>query len=249
MVAARIVLGDAGLDLAHHVAAHVGALGEDAAAETREDGDQRGAEAKRHERPDHLVVGRLHPQHPRQNRVVAGHAQQRAAGHEHAGDRARAERHRQALVQALGGGLRRAHVGPHRDQHAGIAGRAREHGADQEAQGGELPDEEEQQTEDDHAHQGDGRVLATKIGGSAFLDGGGDLAHALVACVRLHQRSRLQHAVEDPDHAGQKDPPKIGIGRQSSPYMFVVSGSSTFCTKARRQTRRFAPLRISDYER
>ncbi len=43
---ARIVLGDAGLDLADEVGADVGALGEDAAAETGEDRDQRGAEAR-----------------------------------------------------------------------------------------------------------------------------------------------------------------------------------------------------------
>ena len=43
---ARVVLGDAGLDLAHQVGADVGALGEDAAAQTGEDGDQRTAEAQ-----------------------------------------------------------------------------------------------------------------------------------------------------------------------------------------------------------
>ena len=43
---AGVILGNAGLDLAHHVAADVGALGEDAAAETGEDGDQRSAEAE-----------------------------------------------------------------------------------------------------------------------------------------------------------------------------------------------------------
>ena len=43
---ARIVLGNAGLDLADQVGADVGALGEDAAAETGEDRDQRGAEAQ-----------------------------------------------------------------------------------------------------------------------------------------------------------------------------------------------------------
>ena len=43
---AGVVLGDAGLDLAHQVGAHVGALGEDAAAEPGEDGDQRAAEAQ-----------------------------------------------------------------------------------------------------------------------------------------------------------------------------------------------------------
>ena len=55
---ARIVLGNAGFDLADEVAADVGALGEDAAAETGEDRDQRGAEAERHQRVDHgAVVG------------------------------------------------------------------------------------------------------------------------------------------------------------------------------------------------
>ena len=43
---ARVVLGDAGLDLADDVGADVGALGEDAAAQTGEDGDQRAAEAE-----------------------------------------------------------------------------------------------------------------------------------------------------------------------------------------------------------
>ena len=47
---ARIVLGNAGLDLADEVGADIGALGKDAAAEPREDRDQRGAEAKRHHR-------------------------------------------------------------------------------------------------------------------------------------------------------------------------------------------------------
>jgi hypothetical protein len=43
---ARIVLGDAGFDLAHEVGADVGTLGEDAAAETREDRDQREPNAR-----------------------------------------------------------------------------------------------------------------------------------------------------------------------------------------------------------
>ena len=55
---ARIVLGNAGLDLADEIAADVGALGEDAAAETGEDRDQRGAEAERDERVDR-PCGRL----------------------------------------------------------------------------------------------------------------------------------------------------------------------------------------------
>ena len=53
---ARIVLRDAGLDLADEVAADVGALGEDAAAETGEDRDQRGAEAERDQRVDDFAA-------------------------------------------------------------------------------------------------------------------------------------------------------------------------------------------------
>jgi hypothetical protein len=49
---ARVVLRDAGLDLADQIGADIGALGEDAAAESGEDRDQRGAEAQRHERVD-----------------------------------------------------------------------------------------------------------------------------------------------------------------------------------------------------
>ena len=57
---AGVVLGDSGLDLADQVGADVGGLGEDAAAETREDRDQRGAERQRDERVDHgAVIGRV----------------------------------------------------------------------------------------------------------------------------------------------------------------------------------------------
>ena len=60
---ARIVLGNAGFDLADQVAADIGALGEDAAAETGEDRDQRGAEAERHQRIDDVArsAGRDEP--------------------------------------------------------------------------------------------------------------------------------------------------------------------------------------------
>ena len=49
---AWIVLGNAGLDLADEIGADVGALGEDAAAKTGENRDQRPAEAERHQRVD-----------------------------------------------------------------------------------------------------------------------------------------------------------------------------------------------------
>ena len=100
---AGIVLGNAGLDLAHQVGADVGALGEDAAAETREDRDQRAAEAERDQRLQHaaqlVVAGAGHA--AAQEEVVAGDAQQAEADHQHAGDRARPERDVEAGGQAL----------------------------------------------------------------------------------------------------------------------------------------------------
>ncbi len=45
------------------------------------------------------------------------------------------EREAKTGGEALGRGLRRAHIGAHRHMHADKAGRAREHRADQEADG------------------------------------------------------------------------------------------------------------------
>ena len=46
---ARIILGNAGLDLAHQVGADIGGLGIDAAAKLGKEGDEAGAEAKAHD--------------------------------------------------------------------------------------------------------------------------------------------------------------------------------------------------------
>jgi hypothetical protein len=51
---ARVILRNAGFDLAHQVRADVGALGEDAAAEAREDRDQRTAEGEADQRVQRL---------------------------------------------------------------------------------------------------------------------------------------------------------------------------------------------------
>ncbi len=86
---ARIVLGDAGLDLADEVGADVGALREDAAAEAGEDGDQRAAEAEADQRVDRLLRGLVDPRG--EDPVVGGDADQREPDDEHAGDGAAAE--------------------------------------------------------------------------------------------------------------------------------------------------------------
>ncbi len=102
---ARIVLGDARLDLADEVGADVGGLGEDAAAESREDRDQRAAEAEADERVDGLLLGLVEERG--EDPVVAGDAEQRQADDEHAGDGAAAEGDVERRADAARGPTRR----------------------------------------------------------------------------------------------------------------------------------------------
>ena len=117
---ARVVLGDAGLDLPDEVGADVGGLGVDAAAEPREDGDERAAEGEADQVVDRVVLRDVEPagEHP----VVAGDAEEAEADDEQARDRAGAERHVQRRGQAPLGRLRRADVRAHCDVHADEAG-------------------------------------------------------------------------------------------------------------------------------
>ena len=117
---ARIVLRDAGLDLADDVGADVGALGEDAAAEAGEDGDQRAAEAEADERVDGVLL--VDVEEEREHAVVAGDAEQREAGDEHAGDRAAAEGDVERRADPAARRLGDAGVGPHGHVHADEAG-------------------------------------------------------------------------------------------------------------------------------
>ncbi len=157
---ARIVLGDAGLDLADEVGADIGGLREDAAAEPREHRDQRAAEAE----PDQRVNGRLGAvvEERGQRAVVAGDADQREPDHEQPGDRPAAEGDAQRRRDPAAGGLGHARVGAHRDVHADVAGRAREDAADREAAGdGDVLDEDQR---DEQHHPDDARSSCT--GGS-----------------------------------------------------------------------------------
>ena len=72
----------------------------------------------------------------------AADAEQAEADHQHAGDGAAAEGDVERRADALGGGLRGAHVGAHRDVHADEAAGAGEHGADDEADGGQPVEED-----------------------------------------------------------------------------------------------------------
>ena len=199
---ARVVLGDAGFDLADQVGADIGALGENAAAEPREDGDQRRAEGKRDERLQHAAQGlrRVDAEERNHRRVVAGNAEQAEADHQQAGDCARPEGDGQRRREAPARRLRGAQVGAHGHVHADIARSAREHGADRETDGDMRPQQAPEQQRRRHADAGDGRILAVQIGARALLDGGGNFAHPLVPAARRHHPADSDGAVQ---HGGR----------------------------------------------
>ena len=190
---ARVVLGDPGLDLADEVGADVGGLGEDAAAQAGEDRDQRAAEAEADERVDGLLLAAVEDR--RQQAVVAGHAEQREAHHEQAGDGAAAEGDVERGAHAAASGLGHAGVGPHRHVHADVAGGAREDAADDEADGDVAVLDEDQGDGQDDADPGDDRVLAVQVGPGALLDGAGDALHLGVARREREQCPCGQQAV------------------------------------------------------
>ncbi len=137
---------------------------------------------------------------PGENGVIDRDAEQREAGHQQAGDRARLEGDVEAAGERFRRRLRGADIGAHRDVHADEAGRAGEQRAEQEAEGHPPAEQDDEQHEDDAADIGDGRVLALEIGLRAFGDGVGDFLHPLRAGVGGEQLLRGLHPVDD----GQK---------------------------------------------
>ena len=215
MVAAlRVVLGDAGLDLAHQVGADVGRLGEDAAADPHEESEERGAEGEADEDGGGRVLEDEHD---------GGGAEQAQADAEHAGHRAGAEGDPQGAGHAatLGGRRRRAHVAPHGDAHADEAGQAGEGGAEEEADdaveavlgeaqcdasvglhhlGGGEEDEDGQRDHDD----ADGAELALQERLGPLLDRQGDLPHFGRAGVGRQHVAGQQQAGRDADDTGRQ---------------------------------------------
>ena len=120
---ARIIFRNTGFDLADEIAADVRTLGEDAAAETGEDRDERRAETERHESVDDFTrIGRI-AHFVNQHTEINGDREKGETGDEHAGDRARAEGDGKTSREADARRLRGAHVGPHRHQHADVTGK------------------------------------------------------------------------------------------------------------------------------
>ena len=217
---ARIVLRDPGFDLADHVAADIGALGEDAAAQTREDRDQRGAEAERHQRVDHRAVGRPEADGPDQEAEIERDPEQRQAGDQETGDGAGLEGEVETAGQRLGGGLRHPHIGPDRDIHADEAGRSRQQRADGEADRRIAAEQRPGDDEYDDADHRNGRVLAPQIGLRSFPDGGRNLLHAGRTGIGRHQRAGRPDPVNDRERAASNDDPECCTHNKSLLWVY-----------------------------
>ncbi|VXB37794.1 hypothetical protein LUTEI9C_150031 [Luteimonas sp. 9C] len=193
---ARVVFGNAGFDLAHQIRADIRALGEDAAAQAREDRDQRAAEGQAHQCVQRVLAGDAET---RQQHPVTGHAQQAEADDQHAGDRAAAERDVHGRTDAAACGLGRADVGLHRHVHADVARRARQHRAEQEADAGGPPQEHTDEDEQHRADDGDRQILSIEIRAGAFLDRACDVLHPCVPGRLPVDPAGGDHAVENRD--------------------------------------------------
>ncbi|MNI28247.1 hypothetical protein D3C73_820150 [compost metagenome] len=134
---------------------------------------------------------------PQQQCVVAGHAEQAQADHQHAGDRTAAERNVHRRTDAMARGLCGAYVGAHRHVHADVARCAGQHRTDREADRGVPAQEDADQHEQHHAGDADGQVLAVEVGARAFLDGRGDGDHAFIAGGLAQDPARRDDSVQD----------------------------------------------------
>jgi hypothetical protein len=212
---ARVVLRDAGFHLAHQVRTDVRALGEDAAAQSREDGDQRTAERQAHQR---VQRGVLTQAQRLQRGVVARHAQQAQANHQHAGDRAAPKRHFQRGADAFACRLRSANVGAHGDEHPDVACQGGKHRANRKAHRGGPVQRRANHNEQNRAHQPDRAVLAVHVSFRTFLHGGSDLLHLLIARVLTQDPGRGQQAIDNGhDCRSQRQPERHLIGHCYSP--------------------------------
>ena len=198
---ARVVLGDALLDLADEVGADVGRLGEDAAADPHEHREQRGTEAEALE-------------HRRRLRLVdqddGRGAEQAETDHAHADEPTGPERDPRTLGAATrlrrGGGD--PQVRPRREPHAQVPDGRGEHGADEEEDrpphlDAAVARQQEQERADDDREDRQGAELPAQVRRRPFLDRLGDVLHLLGALTgREHLATKYDS--DDQRHDGDR---------------------------------------------
>ncbi len=192
---ARVILGNAGLDLAHQVGAHIRALGEDTPAEAGEHGDQRAAEPETDQTVD--GVGRAFTSNPREHAVIAGDADERESDDEHARHRAGTESDVERAGDTTTRRLGDASVRPDRNVHADIPSARGQHPANGKADRDTNILNRDQRDEENDTDASDRRVLPVQIGAGALLNRQRDRLHLLVARRKRQQRTRSDRAIED----------------------------------------------------
>ncbi len=181
---ARIVFGNAGLDLADEVGADIGGLGVDAAAKLRKERNQRRAKAE----ADQLIGRSLRIRQAAEEEEEYSNPEQREGNHDQARDGSATQGGLQSAAQAGACRARGADIGADGDEHAGKAGKPRTDGADQKADddlvgkgGGEgrQPVSNKEQDSERHRDNGDGAILPGHERLGPLPDGIGDGLHLL----------------------------------------------------------------------
>ena len=175
-----VILGDAGFHLAHQVGAHIGRLGEYAAAHTGKQRHGGGA----HTEGQHGAgnIGRFQMEHEAQQGKPNRNIKQAQTHYREAHDAAGREGHTQAAIQSLLAGVGRAAVGGRGDLHAHKAAQTGEKAAGQKGErhkpGQQLAGchhaQHHNHTGEKHTHHG---VLAFQIGVGTLANGPGDFLH------------------------------------------------------------------------
>ena len=213
---ARIVLRDSLLDLADKVGSDVGGLGEDAAADAHEHGEQGSAEPEALQHRRRVAAEDEHHARGTEQSQADGRHAHVAAGPERDPGRD------QGAVRVVGGGGD-ADVRAGREPHPQVADGGGEHRPDDEEHGPadpyvQVPWEHEQQEEHQDHEARQGAELTVEIRRGAFLDGPRDGLHVggahaggqyLAAEHRGHDQCG-QGDESDDDHiaeaaAGQRD--------------------------------------------
>ena len=196
-------LRNSGFHLSDQIASDVGALGEDAAAESSEDRDQRRSESESHEGVDDDAALRI--ELTLEQSVVGGDSEQSESGDEETGDRSGAEGDFESVVETHRRGLSGSGVGSHRNVHADESRRPGKNRSESESRCDVESEDREDDREDDRSGDRDRLVLPSQIRLSAFLHRGGDAFHGVVSGVRLENRGGGDRAVGDRQQAAQKN--------------------------------------------